>query len=447
MSGRNPVITWCISVSSLTATLSGMLATDSGHGFWNHVLFWVVLVTTIPALGYMLLVGAGHTSRWFGQRLSVISWRRVHWSIPVGAIVISLAALGISQLVSGGGHAASTPQSGSQSVTTLVGPDNTLDATEGLSTAPGTVAFSADGKTVAVDDCAGGDYTKGKAAGRVYLWSVATHKLETSLSVPPHGSPDCGNMPVSAFSRDGKLLATGDTNSDVTYLWHAGSDRLTATLDPQYGGTVTDVAFSPDSRTLVVVNEQGDTTLWSMATDKRIADINGPSDSEYLSAVAFSPNGKLLAFAEYGGKTDLVSVAHGSALATVTDPPDKHNPDKGDAEVATFSHDGKILATGDGDGRTYLWNVADHRLVAALSVPGTEDAAGEAPNTLFSPVNNTLATSDSGGNVYLWNITTRKVMATFSPPDVGFVLGLAFSPNGRMLAICEDGTTYLWSPS
>jgi len=445
LNARNPAMTWSMTVSSLTATLGGTLALGSGHTIWEHVLFWVVLVTTIPVLGYFLLIGLVNTSRWMQRRLPALPWRRVYWSIPVGAVAIGVLILAISQLV-GGSQPTPAPPGGGQSVTALVGPDNTYDATEGLLTAPGTVTFSADGRTVAVDDCTG-NQAKGRAIGRVYLWSVATRKLETSLSVPPHGRPDCGNMPVSAFSRNGKLLAVGDTNGDITYLWHAGSDRLAASLDPQYGETVADVAFSPDSQTLAVEDSEGDTVLWSTATRRLIRDISAPSDQVSLSAVAFSPNGKLLAIAEYGGATELVSVSHGTTVAKITDPRNKQQPDSGNAEFATFSPDGKILATGDGDGRTYLWSVTNHHLIAALSDPGGDGSPGEAPNALFSPVNDTLATTDLNGNVYLWDIARRKIIATFTNPDSSGDIGLAFSPNGRMLAICGGRNTYLWNPS
>lgn len=249
------------------------------------------------------------------------------------------------------------------------------------------------------------------------------------------------------ISRDGKFLAAGDTNSDITYLWHAGSGRFAAELNPQNGEMVNDVAFSPGSRTLAVAYSQGDTALWSTARNRLVRDISPPNNGESMSAVAFSPDGKLLALAEYGGQTELVSVPRGTIVTTFTDPRDKQYPDSGDAEFATFSPDGKILATGDGDGRTYLWNVADRHLAATLSAPGTEGSPGDAPNALFSPANDTLATTDDFGNVYLWNITARKVTTTFTPPNANGVLELAFSPNGRMLAICEGETTYLWNPN
>ena len=99
---------------------------------------------------------------------------------------------------------------------------------------------------------------------------------------------------------------------------------------------------------------------------------------------------------------------------------------------------------GNDDGRTYLWNAVSRRLTATLSVPGAQGPPGDAPNVLFSPANDTLATSSFYGRVYLWNIMARKLTATFTVPDGAPILGLAFNPNGRTLAINDDRTTYLW---
>jgi hypothetical protein len=75
-------------------------------------------------------------------------------------------------------------------------------------------------------------------ADTTYLWDVVTHSLAASLTDP-------GNTVESvAFSPDGKTLAVGDLDGS-TYLRDVATRRVTATLtDPDVVSIVDSVAFS-----------------------------------------------------------------------------------------------------------------------------------------------------------------------------------------------------------
>jgi WD40 repeat protein/DNA-binding SARP family transcriptional activator len=84
-------------------------------------------------------------------------------------------------------------------------------------------------------------------------------------------------------------------------------------------------------------------------------------------------------------------------------------------------------------------------LLAALSKSpaaiGVLRGAGERMWTLaLSPDERTLVAGDPAGNVFFFDTRTRRRVATFRPTDGNaWIVLLAYSPNGRRLAIAHDG--------
>ena len=145
------------------------------------------------------------------------------------------------------------------------------------------VAFSPDGRTLAAGD----------TGGHVSLWDTATgRRTATLVEVPPIASV--------AFSPDGRMLAVGDTGGDVS-LWDTATGQRTATLAE--GSPVHTVAFSADGRMLAVGDTGGDVSLWDTATGQRTAILaeGGP-----IYTVALSSNGQMLAIGGLNGDVALL---------------------------------------------------------------------------------------------------------------------------------------------
>ena len=145
------------------------------------------------------------------------------------------------------------------------------------------VAFSADGHTLAAGD----------TAGHVGLWDTASGRRTSTLAE--------GNLIFHvAFSPDGHTLAASDAAGDVG-LWDTASHRRTATLT--LGNLVDAVAFSPDGHALATSDVAGDVGLWDTASYRRTATL---AEGNPVYSVAFSPDGHTLAIGNQNGNVTLL---------------------------------------------------------------------------------------------------------------------------------------------
>jgi WD40 repeat protein len=103
-----------------------------------------------------------------------------------------------------------------------------------------------------------------------------------------------------------------------------------------------------------------------------------------------------------------------------------------------FSSDGKTLVTAGFE--IQWWNAATHR---AIGPPVT--AFGGVYGIAFSPDGRMLATADDNGRAQLWDVRThRQIGAAMTVPGTAY--SVAFSPDGSMLATASDeGTVRLWN--
>jgi WD40 repeat protein len=176
---------------------------------------------------------------------------------------------------------------------------------------PGRVAFSPDGKLLAVVD------------GRVRLWDIASGEVVRTLT------PDRGFVLVVAFSADGKTLAGGGGDPVArgagtvevarAWVWDAGSGKLRRTLD-DLNMSLRSIAVSADGTRLATgcvgaPRTDGSRTwvpselvLWDAATGKELWTVHGaPGD---CGGVAFTPDGAAVLYCD-GGGVRLVSAATG----------------------------------------------------------------------------------------------------------------------------------------
>ena len=317
------------------------------------------------------------------------------------------------------------------------------------------VAFSPDGATLA----------SGSGDG-VQLWDLTT---QTDVATYQHSEGDWGSgVNTVAFSPDGALVASGGGDSAVR-LWNMGTGENVAVLGG-HSGPVTAVAFSSDG-TLLASGGFLAVSLWDPVTKGRLAKLR--SEGRWANSLAFSPVGTTLAEGTKDGKVGLWDVsewlqprprtlvkisgddqqgAPGSTLANphVVEVRDQYdNPLEG-IEVA-FS-----VTEGDGtlSGRFALEKAttdAGGRAQAILTLgsdPGTNTVEAMVLGVElveFSAVGaGTPSLPSMEGGPHTWHLPdgaiSRLGKGRLSRGD----RGLAFSPDGRLLAVASDAGTWLY---
>ncbi|MFJ7628233.1 WD40 repeat domain-containing serine/threonine protein kinase [Streptomyces sp. NPDC097595] len=288
------------------------------------------------------------------------------------------------------------------------------------------VAFGRDSTTLAT----GGD------DGKVRLWDVTTRKVRTTLVEKDRTGEPMSVLNV-VFSADGKTLAARTYNNLIGVWDVAGRREIRRIEEHTYA-----IALSPDGQRIALGNVIG-TELWDVHS--RSEKARAHFTQEVLTTdVAFSPDGKTLATVgdasekrsypnnEPAKLWDLTRIdpepygqgdpRHDLALEDVTD-------------AVAFSPDGKTLATGGPQADVRLWDVATGRLKATVA-----NRLAEPRDLAFSPDGRSLAVTADGG-VLLWNLADRKPSALLTDDDTGYgddeIRELSFSPDGRYLA----GTT------
>jgi WD40 repeat protein/tRNA A-37 threonylcarbamoyl transferase component Bud32 len=276
------------------------------------------------------------------------------------------------------------------------------------------LALSRDGLTAAV----GIDHG-------IHLVDVRTGVARTATGGP------AGTANYLLFSRDGKTVVSTNVDGTVT-LWDVGSATPSETLRG-HSAAVQQPVWSPDGRTLYTASHDGTAIAWDIADDRGLGRVFRFTHEGAFDPAGYgghpgrlSPDGRLIAV---GLEEKGIGLWDAHALKRVGAP---LLATGGEVKALAFSANGRLLAAVTVEGMATLWGVDSGSLrrrpfrVDPLPVIGVD----------LSADGTMIATAGEGG-VKLWDVATGAALGRLG--DGSAAGGVAFSPNGSLVAIVREG--------
>lgn len=299
------------------------------------------------------------------------------------------------------------------------------------------VLFTPDGQTlISVSD----DKT-------IRLWDVATGDLLRTLR-GQMGEGSEGMLYAAALSPNGKVLAVGGYLSYANDKEYGRIRLFDLDRGEQIGllkghtNVINALAFSRDGRLLASGSGDKTVRIWSvadigrMSTAPALVTLEGHSDDIY--GAAFSPDGTKLVSASYDNTLRLWDIANVATGRKVPSPTVlRQHTDK--ARCVAYSPDGNYIVSGGDDARILLWE-GNGRFIKEI------DRLSDDVNSIsFSADSKKIVAMSKAGAVYA--LPSGAKISTFSQHNNTVVASAFYGTDLVATAGGDDNDIYIWQAS
>lgn len=275
----------------------------------------------------------------------------------------------------------------------------------------------------------------------IRIWhQAAGHRWQISTILQSH-TPASSAV---AFSPDGKLLAVGDTVGFV-HLWQGDHTHSAACQHQVLSGhtnSVQALAFRPDGRMLATIGLDKTARIWDLqpgdgGSPRCVNVLSGHTKTLY--AVGFGPDGQSLFYSDGDGAVRMWAI---DDRGQTRNPRFFQRDGVAIVSVALHPQGGYLLET-KYSGAPHLWEIREGKYV--MQLPGLR----EVTSLVFSPTGDTAAAASSEGHIGLWDMASPSVgrLLGLSPRCGSTIRQIAYAPDAASIAgACEDGAIRLWNP-
>jgi predicted Zn finger-like uncharacterized protein len=197
-------------------------------------------------------------------------------------------------------------------------------------------------------------------------------------------------------------------------------------------------AVTRDGKTLATTSNAF-LRLWDLAAMPPVEKASMSMPGGRSTALHFSPDDRTLYLGVPGNKLHVLDVT-GPKIVTRMVMKDW----AGNVWFVTHSPDGKTLAVGADDMTVWLYDVTGDRPKEKTVIRVQKTALG-VKELFFTPDGNRLILGTGAGAVRLWDLTANepRELAAWDGPSDTFLLPMALSPDGKVLAVARGKTVHL----